>query len=169
MVTLRPGVTQWSLHRRPVVVKDAFAERDELPGYDCLLSGRWWMHEGTLAVSELFVAIQTSGELEMWREQWDGPSDTFPDSLLDEPDVCFVAGVDGGWGGILNHFDGSVGITNVYGDLNRAYRSLLGAIGARYSVTRVFLWERDDISAPLEEEGFVSLGPLRVWVRQDSA
>jgi hypothetical protein len=171
----------WSL-------KDSFLNLDMAPhGFGVLFEADWiWLDADRVAdkpaaAAARCVRITTAPELAMWEACWRndpaneqaaaGPRQ-FPDALLHDPKVAFMACVEGDSitaVGIANRTPGVIGLSNVVvaaGDRRAAWTSLAGLAKRSFPGLPMVGYERDNDLRAAQAIGFQTIGPLRVWIRQ---
>ena len=176
---------------RPWSVKDSFCQLDLAPlGFGVMFDAEWiglspdHVLPGSALEDTSWATVRRDAELAVWEHVWrdGGNADAvvsesarlFHPALLDDPDIRFLAGTrdcrtvavaianrsDDGTGPV-------VGISNVVlsGDEPEADRP--GAVAAArraFPGLPMVGYERGDDLIAMQALGFVSLGPLRVWV-----
>ena len=171
----------WSL-------KDSFMSLDMAPhGFGVLFEAHWiWLDadrvaEKATAAAAHCVRITSASELALWEACWRQDAGNhkaaaeprqFPDGLLRDPKVAFLACVDGDRivaVGIANRTPGAVGLSNVVvntKDRRAAWMNLVGLTGRLFPGFPIVGYERDDDLLAAEATGFQTIGPLRVWMRK---
>jgi hypothetical protein len=156
-------------------IKDSFATLEGLPpGFRVLFEAEWIGREAPTAGDHgSWAPVGDTVELHAWETAWAGgepPSATFRPALFEQPTVVFMAGRIGRTitsGAVLNHNANVVGISNLFAtdtDLDTAWASAIAAAGTQFPNTPLVGYERGDDLAAALRNGFVALGPLRVWV-----
>jgi hypothetical protein len=149
-------------------VKDSFATLDLSPeGFEVLFEAEWIHRPPTTNVnSPEWIVITTEEQLRQWGKAHGG-GDVFRPELLQDPDVAFLArGEDEIVAGVIANRSGSVvGLSNAFGldDWEPAVR----AVCARFPGLPIVGYEHGIDLAAARAAGFVSVGPLRVWLRQE--
>ena len=142
-------------------VKDSFACLDlEADGFDLLFEARWFYRAARSA--EAIESVETEADLARWVTAWgeDTSAPIFAPPLLQDPTVQLLWLREGGHvlgGAAVNEGAGLTGVTNLFGDKQRALSALAGPL-----VT----YAEGAEAALLETAGFTALGPLRVWLRR---
>jgi hypothetical protein len=110
----------------------------------------------------------SEGQLQSWETAWAGDDPhargIFRKSLLEDPRVIVIAGVDGPRivaGGIAFEAAGVVGLTNVFGSATGLFRALSGLVAS----SRLVAYEPGAAAETSRRHGFQPLGPLKVWRR----
>lgn len=181
-VTLAPGVDADRL-LAPIddtpgcTVKDSYAELDLADrGWRVLFDAEWIIRRVTTAT------VPTTGaaawmpvgpaDVDAWQRAWRGdgqPMDLFRPRLLDD-DVVLIARRVGGRtvaGAALNRAAGVVGISNVFGPPGSeldTWRDCIHATGTVFPGSAMVGYESGDARAVALNNGFESIGPLRVWI-----
>ena len=141
-------------------------------GFSVLFESHWYALSGNPYKIKFSEAVENVSSVEMLKEWVAAWGETplnqsiFIPKILKE-NVRFVfrnsAGtIDAGL--ILNYSDNSVGITNVFGDLDGIVECLGYAVKSASGVPLVGYGSKDELSQ-LKRLGFTGLGKLRVWVR----
>ena len=180
LVTLRPGLGPLVGVVRPGGFKDSFSEIDGVAlGYRLLFEAEWiWRAVSPSGLTHLDWHRVTSGaELLAWESGWAvGDAEAalaprqFPPSLLDDPDIAFMAGfADGvlqaGFG--LNLTGEVAGVSNKFclGDEAWLWADIPTAAAIAFPDAPLVGYERGDELSLALADGFESVGRLRVWVR----
>jgi hypothetical protein len=109
----------------------------------------------------------SEGELQSWETAWAGDDPhargIFRKSLLEDPRVIVIAGVDGQGhvvaGGIAFEAAGVVGLTNVFGSATGLFHALSGLVAS----SRLVAYEPGVAAETSRRRSFQPLGPLKVW------
>jgi hypothetical protein len=162
-------------------VKDSFASLDLSPtGFHIVFEAEWISRSparpdraGRVAID--WRPILTAQELEAWESVWSHGVSTdrvFLPSLLDHPSVSLLGGyLDGRLvaGYVLNQTGDVVGVSNLFtsvGEIADAWSGCLATV-ARISPARHLVGYESGVAlAAAHEQGFLSIGPLRVWIKE---
>jgi hypothetical protein len=160
-------------------VKDSFATLGNTHGLRVLFDGAWIAkepdaaQEGRLALT--WRVVLKPNDLAAWERAWrgeDGPVGLFPPGALDE-DLVFLAGfADRALvaGAIANPTDDVVGISNVFartGPVSHIWPGCLTAVSEHFPDRPVVGYESGGELDAAVRQGFRTVGPLRVWVREN--
>jgi hypothetical protein len=157
-------------------VKDSFADL-ELggEGFEILFRAEWLRRDGPpSSVVPRWSPITTAAELERWEAAWGGSTEEqrlFRAALLENETVAVCAQYEDETvvaGAIANRSSAVIGLSNVFhlgGDLESAWLA-----GARFAQTRwgampVVTYDSGESLAAARAAGFVTVGPLTVWVK----
>ncbi|HEX3786683.1 MAG TPA: hypothetical protein VHW44_02375 [Pseudonocardiaceae bacterium] len=158
-------------------VKDSFAELDlASDGFVELFTAQWIHRPADLpaptAPGVRAEPVRTADALRRWQAAW-GESDLFRPALLADRDILILAVTDGEsaiGGAVLNRGGGVVGISNLFASNNSAidavWSGVLGAAHRRFSGLAVVGYTHGGELAAALAAGFVTAGPLRVWLRE---
>ena len=166
VVTLRPSAAvEDVLAHAPGSVKDSFACL-ELPGYEVLFEAQWLVHRSPRA-GETSLTWSAVSAVEGWAAAA-GLGDIILPPLLDDPEVCILAGRRGEngpivAGAILNATGDVVGLSNAFGEVQ--WRDLPAVAAAVFPGRPIVGYEHGDALGEAVAAGFAPLHPLRVWVR----
>ncbi len=172
----------WSL-------KDSFMSLDMAPrGFGVLFEAQWiWLDADRVAAGSATagaarcVRVTSASDLSSWEACWrqDVANEQaaaaprqFPDTLLRDPKIAFMACVEGDRFvavGIANRTPGTIGLSNVVVDApgrRAAWMSLVGLAGRLFPGFPIVGYERDDDLRAAEATGFRTIGSLRVWTRR---
>jgi hypothetical protein len=120
--------------------------------------------------------VTTGDELVAWEAAWHGePAHPFaprlfPPVLLADPDVAFLALYTGQAlvaGLVANRSGSAAGLSNIFlpaQDGERYRPALLAAAETAFPGLPLVGYEHGRDLAAMREQGFMELGPLRVWV-----
>lgn len=148
-------------------VKDSFAALDLAPaGFRVLFEAEWMGRAPTAGRATRWRAVRTADELRAFAAAH-GVGDVFRPELLDDPRVTVLARLDGDEvvaGAIANRTDGVVGLSNVFGD--DPWPEAVAAVSARYPGLPLVGYESAADLDAARAAGFVTVGPLRVWLRE---
>ncbi|HUR05761.1 MAG TPA: hypothetical protein VM347_24670 [Nonomuraea sp.] len=183
-ITLSPDATWADLldgveGKESASVKDSFAAIRP-PGWDLLFEAEW-IHRPAPAKTGEAIATAATGDVIDWEvvrepdtlRDWERAcfpgenGDLFRPSLLSE--VAVLAGRIGGdivYGSALNASGGVVGVSNVFAlgcDLNAAWSGTVAMAAELFPGRPLVGYETDP--APASQHGFMTIGPLRVWVK----
>ncbi|ACQ78369.1 conserved hypothetical protein [Beutenbergia cavernae DSM 12333] len=157
-------------------VKDSFATLDLAPqGFHVLFDAHWIVRRSAQSVpTHSWARVSKPAALAVWAEAHGG-GPTFAPSLVDHPDVRFLALVDDGAvraGVVLSTSPGRkgtvVGVSNVFhvdGDVAAVWADVVALTGRAWPGAPLVGYEADADLAPALAAGFVAAGPLRVWAR----
>ncbi len=160
-------------------VKDSFAALDLAPhGLRVLFEAEWIgldEPEPQGARATRWQTVHGPAELDEWVAAWAAPDTDSPfrPELLDEPGVVMLAGDNDSRvvaGAILNYAAGVVGISNRFSseaDADSAWDAAITTAGARFPEASIVGYESGADLDAARRHGFVSLGPLRVWIRDE--
>jgi hypothetical protein len=144
-------------------VKDSFATLDLTPyGFHVLFDAQWIERPPTPAPGgPLWSTARTADDLRPW------PT-TFRPALLDHPDVAILAADGFAAGAIANRSATVVGLSNLVAPtmpVEDAWRGAVATIVALFPGLPVVGYERPADLRPALSAGFVTTGPLRVWIK----
>jgi hypothetical protein len=161
-------------------VKDSFRSLDLTSrGFEMLFEAFWIAREPGRPTNAPFEAtiVAKGAELAAWEEAWRREEDEaglpprlFPESLLTNPDVAFLAIRRDGRivaGAATNRASGVAGMTNLFtgGEPTDAVAtSVAAAIAARFPGLPIVDYETADRARELQGAGFRTLAPLAVWL-----
>ncbi|WP_392674605.1 hypothetical protein [Streptomyces sp. LN785] len=160
-------------------VKDSFGTLDlSSDGFVELFDAAWIHRPAGIPVAPTTGLrtewVVSAGRLRDWQAAWHGDGETpdiFRPELLDDPFVRVVAVLDGArfaGGAVLNHSAGLVGISNVFAvdhsDVAAVWAGALTAAGEHFPGLPAVGYEQGDDLAPALDNGFATLGPLRIWL-----
>lgn len=161
-------------------IKDSFATLDLSPSGFEVMHEAEWIHRGpgpapnTDDAGTNWVALTTPAELDAWEAAWSGdgaPTGMFREALLHDPSVTILGGVAESSvvaGAVLNRTADVVGVSNLFttsGDLDGAWSGCLSYLEVASPGSAVVGYEAGDELAAAHRQGFVSVGPLRVWLK----
>lgn len=168
-------------------VKASACELDLAPlGFEPLFDAEWIWREpagpvragrrnggwSRIADASLLAAFNHAWSADGTDPNMRGRAPQFPPSLLDDPDVAFLALHDGGrWlgGGIANRTGPVIGLSNTFGlDETSAefWAGLVQAAQEAFPGLPLAGYERGTSLNAAFSAGFVGVGPLRVWIRR---
>jgi hypothetical protein len=179
-VTLRDAVAAANLLRRidsanGCSVKDSFASLDLAPhGFHVLFDAEW-IHRpaalGAAADGLTWTVVTTADELRAWAAAHGG-GDVFHPDLLADPGVAILraAHSHGGLaaGAIGNRSRTAVGLSNLFtvsADIDEVWAGAVAALSRVFGAMPAVGYERGEHLAAAHRAGFVSVGPLRIWLR----
>jgi hypothetical protein len=157
-------------------VKDSFADVDLTPfGFEVLFDAEWIRYAPTERAgwpneNPGFSVMSTPELLARWEEASgsDGLTRMFLPSLLERDDVLvFGSFVDGELtaGFVANRSAGCVGISNTFAlDEHLDWTACTSAVAGIWPDRPIVGYESGPELAASLGQGFVSLGPLRVWI-----
>jgi hypothetical protein len=163
-------------------IKDSFASLDLTDdGFRVLFDAQWIVHTGAppppAGGGAHWERVRDRDQFARWVEAWrgtDDPADVLRADLLDHDSVAVLAARAGDHvvgGAILNRSSSVVGISNFFADDGVTSTSWSGCLAFARSIfaTATFVgYESGDILAAAQCDGFEIVGPLRVWIREDS-
>lgn len=162
-------------------IKDSFATLDLSSfGFEVVHEAEWIHREprsapNTSDTAMRWIALERQFELIAWEAAWDVEGalrGLFRPALLHEPSVKILGGyVEGSIvaGAIVNRTSDVVGVSNVFtriGDLDRAWSGCLDYLDRTFPGSAVVGYETGDELAAAHRQGFASVGPLRVWLKE---
>lgn len=165
-------------------VKDSFAELELASfGYGLLFDASWIYLSPSVRLADSAVSdvqwkpLASASALKEWEAGWWGesPASTrqFPDSLLEDADVTFLAAYkeDGHIiaGAIANRSEDVVGLSNFFvpsSDTKNYWPGCAAAIRTLFPDLPIVGYERDEELQLAHQAGFESVGPLRVWLKK---
>ena len=157
-------------------IKDSFATLEHLPpGFRILFEAEWIGREpaSTDDATKEWTPITDANELRSWEAAWaddDAPTDLFRPALLDDPAVVILAErVNQAIvaGAVLNRAAGVVGVSNFFTnalDREAEWANAIASTAAHFPDAPLVGYERGDDLAAALRNGFVAMGPLRVWI-----
>ena len=172
---------------RPFSVKDGFSRLDLAPlRFRILFEAQWiWLDAHLKAGDEQaklaarWTRIRDAGLLEAWEKAWSvgSPSEQrmFPPAILDDPDIAIFGreagnGFDAGC--IANRSERGIGLSNVFStsEMTRdLYRQAVDAAFDFADDRPLVGYEQGEMLQISRSVGFESVGPLRVWLREQDA
>jgi hypothetical protein len=165
-----------------VSVKDSFATLDlSAYGFQRLFQAQWIFREASTehpqsgTVSLQWSRVATDQELLRWEAAWSqgetAAARLFLPGLLQDEDICILAGYQGGQlvaGAIANRTENVIGISNVFTPAQAAegsWSGILNQIAACFPGLPVVGYEQDTSLITALDVGFITLGPLQVWLK----
>jgi hypothetical protein len=155
-------------------VKDSFASVDlSLEAFGLLFDAEWIYREPAdhpAVVPAGWNIVQTPDELRTWAAAHGG-GEVFRPALVSDPAVAIVAAYDGEdlvAGAIGNRSASVVGVSNLFtvtGDEERAWAGAIAAISAHFPGLPLVGYEGEAGLPAAHRTGFVSVGQLRVWLK----
>lgn len=155
-------------------VKDSFASVDLSPeGFRLLFDAEWIYHEPTehpAGVAVGWSLVRTPDQLRTWAAAHGG-GEVFRPALVNDLAVAIVVAYDDegvAAGAIGNRSASVVGVSNLFtvtADEDRAWAGAIAAISARFPGMPLVGYEGDAGLPAAHRAGFVSVGPLRVWIK----
>jgi hypothetical protein len=155
-------------------VKDSFASVDlSLEGFGLLFDAEWIYHEPAehpAGVPAGWSLVQTPDELRSWAAAHGG-GEVFRPALVSDSAVAVVAVYDDegiAAGAIGNRSASVVGFSNLFtvtADEEQAWAGAIAAISARFPGLPLVGYEGEAGLPAAHRAGFVSVGPLRVWLK----
>lgn len=163
-------------------IKDSFATLDLAPaGFRVLFDAEWIgrpaARDSSTSAVTTWQRVTDPRVLNEWETAWADPDEAttlFRPELLDDPDVVVLCNRVAGelvYGAMLNRAAGAVGLTNVFtrsGDLDAVWNAAGNAASACFPDEPIVGYESGDDLAAAQRCGCVSLGPLRVWINDES-
>ncbi|GHO85517.1 hypothetical protein [Dictyobacter formicarum] len=167
-----------------ISVKDSFADLDLVPfGFRLLFEAQWILRPASAAIPRQGPAtlqwkkIVEENDLLCWEETWSqtelSHNHIFLAPLLHDTDVCIVAAYNDDQivaGAIGNRTTGVVGISNIFTPEQGAekyWEGLLNMIAICYPGLPIVGYEQGDSLALATRVGFTTLGPLRIWLKEE--
>jgi len=162
-------------------IKDSFARLNLLPaGFRILFEGDWILRgpEQPVRASESDIRwrrVRDAGALTAWEAAWSGGevvTELFRPALLDHAAVVVLAGYVRDRlvaGAILNRSGAAVGVSNLFttlGDLGDAWPGCLAAVATAFPRLPIVGYESGDALVAAHENGFTSIGRLRIWIKE---
>jgi hypothetical protein len=158
-------------------VKDSFADMDlSMAGFRVLFDAHWIAAPAPAGRDDRWEVMRDPQRLHEWERAWaDGgePSGLFRPGLLEHADVEFIATRRHGQivaGAVLNRSATVVGLSNVFSaaeDVGRTWAGAIAAAAGFHPGLPIVGYERGHALAAALEQGFQTIGPLRVWLRTD--
>jgi hypothetical protein len=156
-------------------VKDSFASVElSSEGFRVLFDAEWIYHEPAEHQAEVaagWSTVRTPEQLRTWAAVHGG-GDVFRPALVNDAAVAIVFAYDDqgdvAAGAIGNRSASVVGISNVFtltAAEDDAWAGAIAAISARFPGMPLVGYERDRDLSAAHRAGFVSVGLLRVWLR----
>ena len=164
-------------------IKDSFASCDLTDhGFRVLFEAEWIVRTSkeTLPAppAQRWEQVHDAEGLAAWERAWrgdDGPTDLIRAELLDNDLLAILAGHAGDRvvaGAILNRSSTVVGISNFFADPADAAASWSGCLalaGTLFPAVAIVGYESGDALAAARRHGFATVGPLRVWISDDTS
>ncbi len=162
-------------------IKDSFARLNLLPsGFRILFEGDWILRNTEQPVQSgsdiRWRRVRDASALPPWEVAWSGgevATELFRPALLDHAAVVVLGGYVQDRlvaGAILNRSGAAVGVSNLFttlGDLGDAWPGCLAAVARAFPTLPIVGYESGDALAAAHENGFTSIGRLRVWIKED--
>ena len=173
---LRPEAVLDSVDAGPgCSVKDSFGDVDlTQAGFEVLFPAEWLVLGGGPTAAGTWSRVGDQAELAEWEAAWgDAPADAtfFPDALLPDDRLAFLAGRKGGLiaaGATANRSADVIGLGNIFAvddDLESAWAGAAALATELWGDLPVVTYDHGDELRAAQQAGFESIGPLRVWVR----
>jgi hypothetical protein len=155
-------------------IKDSFASIDLSPdGFRPLFEAEWVhrraaQHDAKHGLN--WIAVGTADELRAFGAAHGG-GEVFRAALLDDPAVAILAAYDGDTvvaGVIGNRSDTVVGLSNLFtttADPDQIWAGAVSALSARFPGLPLVGYEHGPSLQAAHRAGFVSVGPLSVWLK----
>jgi len=172
-------------------IKDSFAALALAPlGFRTLFAAQWIYRPATRSATAVavpgirWVRVRAGAQLAAWESAWSRPSPVdahadstrvFPAALLADREVAFIAAYRAGHivaGVIANRTDDVVGISNLFLPATGRQQLLAGCVAAvvdTFPGLPLVGYEARDQLAAVQDAGFETLGPLRVWAKRPAA
>jgi hypothetical protein len=162
-------------------IKDSFASVDMTAyGFRVLFDAQWIVHRATAVPPSpdqaCWEVVDDGAGLAAWELAWpgnDGPPGVFRPELLDRDSVTVLATRRSDRvvaGAVLNCSSRVVGISNFFThDPHRAasWSGCLALAGSLFPGSIFVGYESDETLVAARSHGFETIGPLRVWIRED--
>jgi hypothetical protein len=159
-------------------IKDSFATLDLTPaGFGLLFEAEWICRPtddgSTPGISTAWQPITDPGSLVEWETAWAGSAGStslFRPQLLEDPNVVVLGNHVAGEiveGVVLNRGADVIGLTNLFtrrGDLDAAWNAATNTASALFPNEAIVGYESGSDLSAARRHGFVSLGPLLVWM-----
>jgi hypothetical protein len=161
-------------------VKDSFVDLDlAAAGFRILYEAEWLSRSGAISsrrdTSLTWRRLRDAVQLERWETAWSGGRDqdrTFLPTLLDEPSLRIVGGFRGDrvvGGCVLNLAVNVIGVSNLFASdcsLEAAWAASLAVAAETWPGRTVVGYESGDALAAARAQGFNSIGPVRIWLKE---
>ena len=154
-------------------VKDSFASLDlAADGFRLLFEAEWIYRQPTPPRANIqlnWSVVRTTDELLAWTAGHGG-GETFRPALLDDPRVAILTARDesGVVAGVVgNRSESAVGLSNLFigdADPDQVWAEATEALGAQFPGLAMVGYEDGAGLLAAHRTGFVSVGPLRVWL-----
>jgi hypothetical protein len=187
-VTLVPGtdpaplLTRIDTNASGASVKDSFADLDLAPAGFQMLFEAQWIHcpasAPTTSTSHTWEVVRDPDSLRAWAIAWGdgaGNAGLFRPGLLGDAATLVLAerSSDGRViaGAVVSRSDQVVGISNVFtvdADPDSVWPLVLDAVRQRFPTLPVVGYEHGDALAAAVRHGFEPIGPLRVWLHDQT-
>jgi len=160
-------------------IKDSFAAMElAAAGFRILFEAEWVYRPSSMPTSPVtglrWERTRDIKTLSQWERAWNSlvePTGFFPPVLLGHPAVLILAGYAGHEliaGAIVNGSASSVGLSNVFSrpdDLNDTYADIVAATANYFPGFAIVGYESGKALVAARAQGFRSVGPLRVWLK----
>jgi hypothetical protein len=162
-------------------IKDSFASLDMAAyGFRVLFDAQWIVHRTTAIAprpaSPRWEVVSDRDGLAAWDQAWrgsDDPPGMFRTELLDHDAVTVLAarvGDDVVAGAVLNRSSSAVGISNFFArdsGVAASWSSCLALAATLFPESTFVGYESGQTLVAAQAHGFETVGPLRVWIRED--
>jgi hypothetical protein len=157
-------------------VKDSFASLDLAGRGFHLLFEAEWIYRATATATNAVPGLHwsvatTAGEIEVWAAAHGGGA-VFQPALLGDPTVAVLLATDRDGrlaaGAIGNRSRTVVGLSNLFtvsADIDQAWSGAAATLSTVFPDLPLVGYERGEDLGPAHRAGFVSVAPLRVWLR----
>jgi hypothetical protein len=156
-------------------IKDSFASLDlRADGFRVLFDAHWIVRPAAVPpppeASPPWEPVRDDDELASWEQAWrgdDGPTGIFGPALLAMASVTIVGARRGGRlvaGAVLCESPTVVGISNFFSDSAEGWSGCLRLATSLFPAATVVGYESGRALTAARRHGFVTVGPLRVWV-----
>jgi hypothetical protein len=154
-------------------VKDSFADLDlAAAGFRVLFDAEWITRDAAAPVGERLEVVRDPQELAEWERAWgdgDEPDGLFGADLIESADVELLARRRDGRivaGAALNRSATVVGVSNWFfaDDEDAAWEGAIATAAAHHPGVPLVGYAHGEALADALRHGFVTIGPLRVWL-----
>lgn len=173
LITLSPEADPMTAGKAATSIKDSYDRLMLDPPYFKLFSAQWYMASPAGLTGEADESVETQtmctvSELSAWSKNWGGQpegDDIFPERLLTDPRIRFLAAGEAGLAACLAETDfGQVwSISNLFGPREHLVHCFRHMAEEMPGIPITGYGDEDECET-LQELGFLRLAPLSVWL-----